>query len=156
MEAHTMVRTIEDSIAPFQNLPGAEKRATAIRVHFQPASDPSPALGKHASVGITEVVFYHFLSDLTSKEGIMQSVDKMRPVLARSEVLASFDGWATEVTANGMGEKSQVLVNVLGWVDVDAHKRFQDSDDFKQNIHHLTDIQEVRLLELHHVKLHAV
>ncbi|KAL8765250.1 MAG: hypothetical protein Q9209_007606 [Squamulea sp. 1 TL-2023] len=127
-----------------------------MRVRFQPTSDPSPALGDHPNVGVTEVVFYQFPSDITNREGIMDSIDKMRPVLARSEALACFDGWATEHTANDAGEKSQVFINVLGWVDVDAHMRFRDSDDFKQNIHQMMDIREMRLLEMHHVKLHAV
>ncbi|KAL8653587.1 MAG: hypothetical protein Q9210_002005 [Variospora velana] len=150
------ISTDKDPIAPFQNLLGAEKAATAMRVHLQPTPDPSPALGKHASVGVTEVVFYHFPSDLTSKDKVMESIDKMRPVLARSEALVCFDGWAKDHITNRAGEKSQVYVNVLGWVDVDAHMRFQDSDDFKQNIHHLMDIRELRQLEMHHVKLHAL
>ncbi|KAL8918191.1 MAG: hypothetical protein Q9172_005533 [Xanthocarpia lactea] len=145
----------EGSIAPFQNLLGVEKVTAAMRVQFQPSPDPSPALGNHPSIGVTEVVFYHFPSDLTNKEGIMGSINKMRPVLARSEALACFDGWAMDHTTNDAGGKSQIYVNVLGWVDVDAHMRFQDSDDFKQNIHHLMDIQELQLLEMHHVKLYA-
>ncbi|KAL8752226.1 MAG: hypothetical protein Q9184_005801 [Pyrenodesmia sp. 2 TL-2023] len=146
----------QDPIAPFQDLLGAGKAATVMRVHFQPTSDTSPALGNHASVGVTEVVLYHFPSDLSNKEEVMESIDKMRPVLARSEALVCFDGWVMEQTTKNVGEKSQVYVNVLGWVDVDAHMRFQDSDDFKQNIHHLMDIRELRLLEMHHVKMHAL
>ncbi|KAL8644007.1 MAG: hypothetical protein Q9210_007468 [Variospora velana] len=142
-----------DSSSP--NLLNTEKPATVIRVPFYPHPDPSPALGNQA---VTEVVFFHFPADLTikDKDDVMKSIDKMRPVVARSEALSVFDGWAMEHTTNEAGEKIQFYVNLVGWVDVDAHMRFQSSDDFKQNVHHVMDIQEVRLFETHHVKLYAV
>ena len=88
----------------------------------------------------------------------MASVDKMRPVMERSESLCVYDGWALEmevpspVTTEGE-EHCQVFVNVVGWVDVDAHMRFQASEDFGSNIHHLLGITEMRHTEFFHAKL---
>ena len=53
-------------------------------------------------------------------------------------------------------EKSQVFVNVVGWVDVEAHMQFQGSKDFQQNIHHMLGIEDMRHTEYFHVKLQAV
>jgi hypothetical protein len=92
----------------------------------------------------------------------MSSVDKMRPVVERSEALAIYGGWALEEAVPNPGpqasegEKSQVCVNVVGWVDVEAHMRFQGSEDFQQNIHHMLGIKEMRYTEFNHAKLHAV
>ena len=92
----------------------------------------------------------------------MASVDKMRPIVKRSESLEVFDGWALEEEvpnpgprATG-GEMSKVFVNLVGWVDVEAHERFQGSRDFKENIHHMLGIKEMRHTELYHAKLFAV
>ena len=86
----------------------------------------------------------------------------MRPVVERSESLSVYDGWAVEEEVPnpgpdaGEGEKNKVYVNVVGWVDVEAHMQFQGSEDFQQNIHHLLGIKELKHTELYHVKLHAV
>ncbi|KAL8989514.1 MAG: hypothetical protein Q9177_001615 [Variospora cf. flavescens] len=134
-----------------------------VRLNFHPNPDPSPALNNnhHPSLGVTEVVFLHFPADLPNKADIMASINKMRPVAARSpEALSLFDGWSMEEhttnEADGEEEKIQFYVNLLGWVDVEAHMRFQGSDDFKRNVHHLMDIQEIRRAEMHHVKFYKV
>ena len=91
----------------------------------------------------------------------MSSIDKMRPVMDRSESLAVYDGWAVENNVPypgpgaSPGERSQVYVNVVGWTDVDAHVRSQGSEDFQQNIHHIFGIKELRHTELFHAKLYA-
>lgn len=91
----------------------------------------------------------------------MASVDKMRPVVERSESLAVFDGWALEEEVPnpgpqaGEGEKSKVFVNLVGWVDVEAHTRFQGSQDFRENVHHLLGIKDMRHTEFYHAKLFA-
>lgn len=140
-----------------------EKAITVLHVPFSPANDPSPALGANSKVGATEVVFFYFPSSLTDtgKNDIMASVDKMRPVVERSESLAVFDGWALEEEVPNPGpqasegEKSKVFVNLVGWVDVEAHMRFQGSQDFQENIHHLLGIKDMRHTELYHAKLFA-
>ena len=130
---------------------------TVLRVPFeQPSDDPSPALGKIENVGVTELVLYHFPSPLATKASIMDSLDKIRPVIGRSEALSVYDGWAMDEKADDKGARCSIYVNAVGWVDVDAHMRFQASDDFKQNVHHIMDVQELRQLEMHHVKFHSV
>ena len=86
----------------------------------------------------------------------MSSVDHMRPVIKRSEACAILDGWALEDIPNEKGEMSAFYVNVVGWVDIDAHRRMQASEDFKQNIHHLMGIKELQQLEMHHIMLSKV
>lgn len=86
----------------------------------------------------------------------MKSVDTMRPVVQRSEALAVYDGWALEEKRTEKGDHGKIFVNVVGWVDVDAHMRFQASEGFKQNIHHLMGLEDLQRLEMHHAKLHAV
>ncbi|KAI4237662.1 MAG: hypothetical protein LQ349_001691 [Xanthoria aureola] len=130
---------------------------TVLRVPFeQPSDDPSPALGKIENVGVTELVLYHFPSPLATKASIMDSLDKIRPVIGRSEALSVYDGWAMDEKADDKGARCSIYVNAVGWVDVDAHMRFQASDDFKHNVHHIMDVQEIRQLEMHHVKFHSV
>ncbi|KAL8974622.1 MAG: hypothetical protein Q9197_001134 [Variospora fuerteventurae] len=139
--------------------PPATVTTRVVRVNFHPNPDPSPALGNnhHPNLGVTEVVFLHFPAHLPNKADIMKSIDKMRPVVARSsEALSLFDEWSMEHGTNEADEKIQFYVNLLGWVDVEAHTRFQSSDDFKQNVHHLMGIQEIRLAEMHHVKFYEV
>jgi hypothetical protein len=137
-----------------------------MHVPFNPTSNPSPALGSTANsqVGTTEIVFFYFPSTLAASEKstIMCSFDKMRPVVARSEALAIYDGWAVETDIPNPGpqaeegEKCQVFVNLVGWVDVDAHVHFQGSEDFRQNIHHLLELKHMRHTELNHAKLYEV
>ena len=140
-----------------------EKAITILHVPFGPASDPSAALGANSKVGATEVVFFYFPSSLTDtgRDDIMASVDKMRPVMDRSESLEVFDGWALEEEVPNPGpqasegEKSKVFVNLVGWVDVEAHERFQGSQDFQESIHHIMGIKDMRHTELYHAKLFA-
>jgi hypothetical protein len=108
---------------------------------------------------------FYFPSTISAsdKDAIMSSVNKMRPVVERSEALSVYDGWALEEAVPNPGphasegEMSKVYVNLVGWVDVEAHMRFQGSEDFQQNtIHHLLGIKELRHTDFSHVKLHAV
>ena len=131
--------------------------AVLLHIPFGPSSeDPSPALGADKRVRVTEVVLYHFPSPLTDKAAVIDSLDQMRPVIGRSEALGVYDGWALEDIDNDKGEKKEIYVNVVGWTDVDAHMRFQASEDFKQNVHHLLNIKSLQQLEMHHVHLHRV
>ncbi|MCJ1317233.1 hypothetical protein MMC15_002556 [Xylographa vitiligo] len=128
-----------------------DKPLTILHVPFNPSDNPAPALGANSNVGVTEVVYFYFPSALTSgeKDVIMSSVDKMRPVMERSEVLAVYDGWAVEEAVPNPGpqasegEKSKVYINVCGWVDVEAHMRFTGTEDFGQNIHHLLGLKNI-------------
>ncbi len=90
----------------------------------------------------------------------MSAVDRMRPYVDRSESLAVYDGWALEEAPNPgpqvtKGEKSKVFMNIVGWVDIDAHMRFQASEGFQQNIPHLLGMKDMQHTELYHVKLYT-
>lgn len=146
----------KDPLASLRQVANTEDAFAVLHVPFESSKDPSPALGADKRVGVTEVVLYYFPSPLTGKAAIMDSMDKMRPVIGRSEALAISDGWALEDKKNEKGEKCAVCINVVGWVDIDAHMRFQGSEDFKQNIHHLLGIESMLQLEMHHVHLHKV
>ena len=54
------------------------------------------------------------------------------------------------------GKMCKVYVNAVAWFDVDAHMRFQGSENFQQNIHLMLGIKEMKHTEFFHVKLHAV
>lgn len=96
----------------------------------------------------------------------MASVDKMRPVIEASEAMGVYDGWAVEtvpkpasegeIEGDGEKEMCSVLVNLVGWANVDAHMQFQGSEAFGANIHHLLGIKEMRGTELFHVGLRKV
>lgn len=146
----------EDPFAGLRAVSNTKEDTAVLHIPFDSAKDPSPALGADERVGVTEVVLYYFPSPLVDKAAIMDSMDKMRPVIGRSEALAVFDGWALEDKKNEKGEKCTVYINAVGWVDIDAHMRFQASEDFKQNIHHLLGIESMLQLEMHHVQLHRV
>ncbi|KAL8847782.1 MAG: hypothetical protein Q9221_007181 [Calogaya cf. arnoldii] len=130
---------------------------TVLRILFsQPSDDPSPALATDENIGVTELVLYYSPSPLTTKGSIMDYLDNMRPVISRSEALAVYDGWSMDEKADDKGAKCSVYINAVGWVDIDAHMRFQASEDFKQNVHHIMDVQDLRQLEMHHVKFNTV
>ena len=101
-------------------------------VPFRPTDGPAPALGADSKVGTTENVFFYFPSILakSDKDKIMAEFDQMMPVMDRSEPLSVFDGWTVEEKVPTLGptaedgETSQVYLNSVGWVDVDAHMRF--------------------------------
>ena len=96
----------------------------------------------------------------------------MRPVVERSEAIGVYDGWAVEdhVTLDGMtvekqgggtsgkdgDDTCQVWVNVVGWADVEAHMKFQASEDFGANVHYLMEMKDMKGTELFHVKLSAM
>ena len=102
----------------------------------------------------------------------MDSVSHMRPVVGRSEALTVLDGWATEEAVpaprlptsettgdkqeSGANDPSTVYVILVGWADVDAHSRFQASEDFKANIHWLLGIKELKGHELYHAKFYKL
>ena len=96
----------------------------------------------------------------------MSSIEKLQPIMEHSESLSVYDGLAVveEEVPNrdprrakvSEGEMCKVYVNAVGWVDVDTHMRFQGSEDFQQNIHHMLGIKEVKHMEFFHAKLHAV
>lgn len=46
-------------------------------------------------------------------------------------------------------------MNLGGWVDGDAHMRFQGSEDIRRNRPHLMGIKEMKYTEGFHVRLHA-
>jgi hypothetical protein len=121
---------------------------------------PHTVLGEHPGVQVSEVVYFFFPASLTPEDiaGIMESVDKLRPTLERSESLGLFDGWSEEVdilnpNPDLEGEKGRVWVNVVGWEDVEAHMRMQQSEDFAANAHHLLGITSIRGMEMYHTKL---
>jgi hypothetical protein len=142
-------------------------RATILHVEFGPAGaeDPLAALGADGRVGLTEVLFSYFPTDLSAggRAAVMAAVELMRPVITRSESLAAFDGWALETEVpcpkqggEGEPELCQVWVSLVGWVDLAAHMRMRASEDFQQNIHHLLGVKDMRHSEYMHAKFHAV
>ena len=142
---------------------------------FYPSRDISDALGSHAAVNVSEVIFFYFPRDLSSAARATlttENINKMRPVVERSEAIGVYDGWAEEGNvalnsmtveqreegASGKNDNSgcQVWVNVVGWADVEAHMRFQASEDFGANVHYLMDMKHMKGTELFHVRLSAM
>lgn len=81
---------------------------TVLRVLFeQPSDDPSPALGNLENVSVAELVLYYFPSPLATKDSIMDSLDKMRPVIGRSEALSVYDSWAIDKKADDKGARRE-------------------------------------------------
>jgi hypothetical protein len=154
----------DSNVNHLRTIANEEKPITILHVPFGPSSDPSPALGADGKTKVTEVVFYYFLSSLTDaqKDAIMSATEKFQPIMERSESLAVFDGWAVEenvpnpASQSGQKEESKVRVNVVGWVDVEAHMRFQQSQDFQENVHQIVGFKEMRHTELYHTQLQPV
>lgn len=163
IEDHRIKSNYDTYVDNLRTIAKDEKAVTVLHVPFTPAN-PTPALGGNSKVGATEVVFFYFPSTLTAsdKDFNMSCVDKMRPVMERSEALGVYDGWAMEEAVPkpgpqaSEGETSKVYVNVVGWVDVKAHMRFQGSEDFQQNIHHFMGMKDMRHSQMVHIKFHAV
>lgn len=80
-------------VETFNSIAKPDEPVTLVHVPFVPEEDVSPALGAEANreVGATEVVFFYFPSTLTKDQRAVimsENVDKMRPVMVRSEALA--------------------------------------------------------------------
>ena len=89
----TTLSTYASHTELFKSIAKPEAPISVLHVPFAPEDNVSPALGGDANreVGATEVVFFYFPSTLTpDQRAVIMSghVDKMRPVVARSEALA--------------------------------------------------------------------
>ncbi|KAL9116294.1 MAG: hypothetical protein Q9187_007183 [Circinaria calcarea] len=130
-----------------------DKPVTVLHVPFEPSGNPAPALDANSKVGATEIGYLYFPVD-SDRDAIMSSVDKFRPVLARSEALAVYNGWALEEVQMRRRKAESFSISWAGLMS--KHMRFSNSDDFKKNVHHLLGIKTVRHTESYHITLSAV
>jgi len=145
------------SYAHFSTLSPPTSPPKTIHIPISPTAAFSPSNPK---IGATELVLFYFKEDIKEEEikDVMGNVDKMRPVMERSECFEVFDGWSEEsipIPANP-DTKGRVFVNIVAWESVEAHGKFAESDDFKANIHHLLGIQGILGNEMWHTKLFKV
>ena len=145
----------ETHVNHLRTIIGDERSARVLHVPFTDSSDdPSPALGATSKVGVSEIIFPYFLSSLTRKDrtSLCHPSKNRGPLWNAPSRLPCTDPGPQ---AKGL-ETSQVYVTVVGWVDIDAHVRFQASDDFLQNIHHILAVKGMRHTEIFHAKMQAI
>ena len=147
-------------------------RATVFHVAFngnlldalQPRST-SPS----GTIGDTEIVLAYFQpSPLppAAKDAILDSFSHMEPVIERHGGLTGYrNGWAVEGLNAPLVEKGDkaaiegdcaVYVNLTGWEDREAHLKFMETEDFKENQHWFLDVEGLRGAEIVHARFFEV
>ncbi|KAL8974600.1 MAG: hypothetical protein Q9197_001168 [Variospora fuerteventurae] len=160
-------------LASFHTLVKTSSPATVYHVPFGDSQDPSPALETTSAspIGATEIILTYFPSPLsgTTKDDVMASFNKFKPVFASNGALFVIDGWAVEDNVetpvmpqnketaveegkSESGQKSSVHMHLVAWESVDAHKQVLQGEDYKANIHYFTDVKEMKGAEVYHAK----
>ncbi|KAI4209338.1 MAG: hypothetical protein LQ351_007730 [Letrouitia transgressa] len=136
-----------------------QKPISVLNVPFAPTEDPSPALGFHEKVGVTEVIFLYCGAGFARSE-ITSAAEKIRPVMGRSGAQVMVGGWAAEtqlvIPEAGENEKGEVYVNVAGWADAEVYGRSQESEKIQQSIHDLLETKDIRHSEFNLVRFFPV
>jgi len=105
------------------------------------------------SAPVTELVRVYMKSQSSSMEGNAQKLFEVLNEHAPGFV-GGVSGWVVEDVEHeklGPGVKGKVFAAAVGWQSVDAHMNFRETEQFKSNIHLLTD--EATAVDMHHVKL---
>lgn len=103
----------------------------------------------------------------TAKDAILDSFSHMEPVIERNGGLTGYrNGWAVEGLKAPLVERGDVAgaiegdcafyVNLTGWVDREAHLRFMETEDFRENQHWFLDVEGLKGAEIVHARFYEV
>jgi len=128
---------------PFVSTLGSLLSSPPYLHHFQPTPFPPSILG---SAPVVEMAtFYgtgpHFLSNVEKFTDTLKGKAPGYIGLAYGPVVEEIE------KTKGEG-KGKAVVVCIGWESKEAHLKFRDSEDFKENIHYLRD--GVKAVEVHH------
>ena len=110
---------------------------------------------------VTEILLAYFdpVSNQTIKDVATSKLSQFadNALYKCSDVRGVSVGWGIENDfpvrgGSGNGQKGSVLVALIGWPSVEAHMKFRESEDFKQNIHLLGGWEGNLSMTMFHVK----
>ena len=122
------------------------------------------------TIGDTEIVLAYFQPSpllQAAKDAILDSLSHMEPVIERNGGLTGYrNGWAVEGLSAPLVERGDVAgaiegdcavyVNLTGWVDREAHMRFMETEEFRENQHWFLDVEGLRGAEIVHARFFEV
>jgi heme-degrading monooxygenase HmoA len=160
-----------DTLEDHENYPKSADHGPIIE-SLQPLADFEKSMNKHvtlnpfppedvldsASSPVTEVLVAFFPSDysISSRAAATRRLEQF----AAQALKASPDwrgisyGWSVEndVPIRGdEGNSGAMLVAFIGWPSLEAHQKFRETDDFKQNIGLLREMEGLLKLSTFHV-----
>ncbi|GKU06264.1 unnamed protein product [Fusarium langsethiae] len=160
-----------DTLEDHENYPKSADHGPIIE-SLRPLADFEQSMNKHvtlnpfppedvldsASSPVTEVLVAFFPSDysISSRAAATRRLEQF----AAQALKASPDwrgisyGWSVEndVPIRGdEGNSGAMLVAFIGWPSLEAHQKFRDTDDFKQNIGLLREMEGLLKLSAFHV-----
>jgi heme-degrading monooxygenase HmoA len=69
----------------------------------------------------------------------------------------SATGWVEEdIDIPGTDEKGKAFVLLVGWTSVEAHQEFANTQAFKDNIHHIMGVKDMKKIEAVHTSFKEV
>lgn len=106
---------------------------------------------------VTEVMLAYFPSDISSSgkqhaaSKFQQFVDKALKTSPDFKGVSS--GWGVETDFPIRGEKGKtgtIFAAFIAWPSLEAHMRFRETDAFKDNVHFVTDMDDlIKVTQLH-------
>ena len=128
-----------------------------------------PRTPSSGTIGDTEIVLAYFQPSplpQAAKDAILDSFSHMEPIIERHGGLTGYrNGWAVEGLTAPLVERGdagaikgdcEVYVNLTGWVDREAHMKFMETEDFRENRHWFLDVEGLRGAEIVHARFYEV
>ncbi|KAI1092678.1 hypothetical protein F5B19DRAFT_453131 [Rostrohypoxylon terebratum] len=117
---------------------------------------PSVLNGDKGSSPVAELLFMYFPPDVSDAvmaghEGTARDFLGKLGATAKGMTGEVALGWTVEKDVLFKGEPSRVLVAAIGWTSVDAHMKARDTEEFKQLIPMIRNLESLKGMELCHV-----
>ena len=122
---------------------------TMLHAHLDP-HPPSAALSSTSSP-VTEVITAYFSQQNSYYASNFLQAAKAVEQKPESGFKGKSGGWVEEDVESeklGDGKKGKAFVGLFGWESVEAHMKFRETQEFKDNIHLLRD--GTAGMEVHH------
>jgi hypothetical protein len=120
-------------------------------VHVEPAP-PTRAFGE-----VTEFIQIYFPADYSPEDQKVfhENMKKFGGIVEDNwkECRGTAGGWVVEELEDPKsGSKAKVYVELIGWVSVDSHMRYRETQAFKDSIHLLRGAKDLKNLAVVHVE----
>jgi hypothetical protein len=154
LTTHSVFQTL---VSLFGNILGGAP--SAYHVQFKPHSSTA-ALSVTSALTI-EIVTMWFPTSYSKKE-MNKAAESAEILLVVFEKEAEnyrggATGWVHEdINIPGTDDKGKAFVMLLGWTSVKAHEDFTNTQAFKDNIHHVMSVKDLRKIEAVHTSLTEV
>jgi hypothetical protein len=126
------------------------------------AVTPSPPLVLQSPV--TEIMLAYFSSDISQAQKDAASANAQQfgeKALNKCPDVKGFSfGWGVEndfpVKGGEKGQTGSVLTAFIGWPNIDAHLKFRETEDFKENVDLLRGMEGLVKVAMFHVSCQSL